>query len=453
MDPSAQSSPSPLPGDASLSDSDSQAQLIQRSVSNAILQAMGSMSTVLSQTISQALSAHPLAGARLAPPEIAQHSFAAEPPVGQETMTGVLMTTPDDALRSRKRACPRQADKSRVWKHARALADAVSDSDLGSGPEVPAEATDFSEEDDSPLGSDPIATPPAVPLTKDSSSASADNFPLDSSGAPMFDPEALHHPRSAEWLPDTQISSYLEHWARRPLSKEARSKLRAECPRPIIPHKVCDTPVVDPKMTQFLSKSGWNAKRGLDSALRGCQDKLLDIFGPLAKIMELAESARQEGSHIDPEELTGWAQRAICIAGGANASLSVERRKAILLRIDPKLINLAQTETGKEAEGLLFGDSFIKDLSRFVGTFSALDKAQATMRKVFQGRVSHRAGSNRGRLSGRSSTRGRGVSRGSFSQRAAFQDQRSPQTFFPSRGGQWRSRSFRGNTAPRKSFG
>ncbi|XP_044148680.1 uncharacterized protein LOC122937730 isoform X2 [Bufo gargarizans] len=276
---------------------------------------------------------------------------------------------------------------------------------------------------------------------------------VDPSGNPLFDPDALHHPRSAEWMPVAHVSDYLEHWVRRPLSKEARSKLRAECPRPLIPNKVCETPAVDQKMTQFLAKTGWNPRKGLDSAIKSCQDKLLDIFGPLAKIFEMAESAKVDGSPVDPEELTGWIQRAICIAGSTNSSLSIERRKAILFKIDPKLANLALTETGKEAQGQLFGDSFIKDLSRYVGAFTALDKAQSSMKRVFQGRVSTRAGSGRGRLSGRSSYQARSSGRGSFNQRPPFQDQRNPPSFFPARGGQWRSRSVRGNPSYRKSFG
>ncbi|XP_040261452.1 uncharacterized protein LOC120977528 [Bufo bufo] len=184
-------------------------------------------------------------------------------------------------------------------------------------------------------------------------------------------------------LPLDHVSKYLEARVRCPLSREARNKLRAECPRPIIPNKVCDTPSVDPKMIQFLSKAGWNPRKGLESALRSCQDKLLDVFGPLAKIFDLAESAKAEGGQVDPVELREWVQRAICITGNVNTSLSMERRKAILFKIEPKLANLALTETGKEAQGLLFGESFIKDLGRYVGAFTALDKAQSSMKRVF----------------------------------------------------------------------
>lgn len=46
------------------------------------------------------------------------------------------------------------------------------------------------------------------------------------------------------------------------------------------------------------------------------------------------------------------------------------------------------TEAGKEADGLLFGESFIKDLGRYVGAFTAPDKAQSSMLNKFHGQVS-----------------------------------------------------------------
>ncbi|XP_044141355.1 uncharacterized protein LOC122931355 [Bufo gargarizans] len=276
----------------------------------------------------------------------------------------------------------------------------------------------------------------------------------DPSGEPLFDPDSLHHPRSAEWLPLEHVSKYLEARVRCPLSKEARNKLRAECPRPVIPNRVCETPAVDPKMTQFLARSGWNPRRGLESALRSCQDKLLDIFGPLAKLFDLAETAKAEDKQVDPLELREWVQRAICIAGNVNTSLAIERRKAILFKIEPKLSNLALTEAGKEAQGLLFGEPFIKDLGRFVGAFTALDKAQSSMKRVFHGRVSTRAGSFRGRLSGRAQFQSRGSGRGSYSQRSSFQEHRREQSsFFPSRGSSWRPRGYRGNPSSRRPYG
>ncbi|XP_044127310.1 uncharacterized protein LOC122921396 [Bufo gargarizans] len=417
--------------------------------------AMGSMSSVLSQTITQALSALPT-GVPSQLPSAAPQPTSIDPPVAQGTVTGAHPATPETVLSSRKRALSRRAERARTWKCARAQSPDLSVSDGVSDEEALADF-DYGVEED-------LTLPVPVPSTSAAAASSAKDLAatstatraegvLDEAGELMFDPESLHHPRSAEWLPSPHVGAYLEHWVRHSLSRESRNKLRAECPRPVVPNKVCDTPLVDPKMSQFLAKTGWNAKKGLDSALRSCQDKLLDVFGPLTRILEMAEAARIEGSPVDPVELRGWAQRAICLAGNANTAVAIERRKAILFKIDPKLANLALTEAGKDAQGLLFGESFIKDMGRFVGTFTALDKAQASMRRVFQGRVSHRAGSGRGRLSGRANFQARGANRGSSGHRPQFQDQRTASPFFSTRGNQWRSRSFRGNPNHRRPLG
>ncbi|XP_044137826.1 uncharacterized protein LOC122928733 [Bufo gargarizans] len=428
-----------LPAVSNTIHTDSHAVDLQQSISAAIANAMGNVSSMISQSISQALRAQ-----NTAPTQ----PVAVAPVTSRINCNDGLAPSKDNVHRSRKRACPRQAEKARPWKSARARPELSSDSEIESDEEVFSDGHYASDVDlegvrvaDELEGFSPPLHPP-------SSVGPDDNLPgssslIDPQGTPLFDPDSLHHPRSAEWLPIPHVAQYLESRVRKPLSKETRNKLKAECPRPLIPNK----------MIQFLSKSGFNPRKGLDSALRACQDKLLDSLGPMTKIFELAETARIEGTAIDPEELSGWAQGAICLLGNVNSSLSIERRKALLMKIEPKLSNMALTEAGKEAQGLLFGDSFIKDLGKFVGAFTALDKAQSSMRKVFHGRVSNRAGSFRGRLSGRVHFQTRGSARGPYNHRPSFQDQRQQSTFFPSRGQTFRSRGFRGNLGSRSPLG
>lgn len=78
---------------------------------------------------------------------------------------------------------------------------------------------------------------------------------------------------------------------------------------------------------------------GLESALRSCQDKHLDIFA-----FEMAESAKATNAPIDPHELSGWVQRAIC---NINTFIFIKRRRAILFGVDPKLAYEVLTDTGK----------------------------------------------------------------------------------------------------------
>ncbi|KAM4807615.1 LOW QUALITY PROTEIN: uncharacterized protein WCC33_005133 [Rhinophrynus dorsalis] len=216
----------------------------------------------------------------------------------------------------------------------------------------------------------------------DSPSTSTTPTLLDARGDPMFDPEGIKHPRSSDWTPRPNVAQYLETWVRKPISRATRSKLRAECPRPVIANRVCETPELDPKMVQFIAKSGKDPRRGVDQALKSCQDKLLDSLGPLTKIFELSEEALQSKKPIDVQVLRGWVQRAICMIGNANSAIASERRRALLLRIDPKLAEMANSEPGPSAKGQLFGDTFIKDLGKFVAFFTALDKAQISLRKV-----------------------------------------------------------------------
>ncbi|XP_069098274.1 olfactory receptor 1468-like [Pleurodeles waltl] len=146
-------------------------------------------------------------------------------------------------------------------------------------------------------------------------------------------------------------------------------------------------------MLLFFTKFGKDPKKGVDRAWSNCQASLLDLVSPLTRIFDLAEEAKIEGSQVDPDILSNSAQRAICMLGNANSYISQERRKSLLLRIDPKLSSLSSKEEGLNADGLLFGDSFIKEMSKYFSTFNSLDKAHSSMKRIFSNRVFGRAGS------------------------------------------------------------
>ncbi|XP_078506532.1 uncharacterized protein LOC144766620 [Lissotriton helveticus] len=252
-----------------------------------------------------------------------------------------------------------------------------------------------------------------------------------------FNPADIVHPRSSDWAPPPEVAGYLQQNLRRSFDREVRSRLRSECPRPDVPNRVAETPEIDPNMLAFLKKFHKDPKKGIDRAWRRCQDKLLDTVGPLAKILELALVAKETGALIDPDILAGWAQRSICFVGNANCAISSERRKSLLMRMDSNLAELASAEPGPLAEGLLFGDKFVKDVSKYMGTFTSLDKAQTNLRKVFQTGLSGRAWRGRGRSPGLSYSQG--PQRGGYgSGRGDFQDTTRGGTFYPSR------RQFRG---------
>ncbi|XP_040178560.1 LOW QUALITY PROTEIN: uncharacterized protein LOC120912608 [Rana temporaria] len=142
------------------------------------------------------------------------------------------------------------------------------------------------------------------------------------------------------------------------------------------------TPEVDPILAKYLLKTGKFPKKGIDRSFKNIQDRVLDLFGPLTKILNLAEQAANTGQTVDLTQLRGWAQRAICLTGSANTACSVERRRSILMRLDPQLAHLAESEPGPAAEGMLFGDTLVRDINKFVGMFNSLDKAQTSLKKA-----------------------------------------------------------------------
>ncbi|XP_040286735.1 uncharacterized protein LOC120999812 [Bufo bufo] len=242
LTPSGEDGHIPIPGDQTID--------FQASLSSAIAAAMGSMTSVISQTIAQALAAHPTTSQSPQPVMVSSPTGPGPSASRKRIQKGDDVPTNVGAPGPRKRARTRRAERTRNWKSARALQEMDSDSDIGSEEEALDDAFEEAEEDPSGVMED-------NPLPGCSSLLSAaDGMPApltDPSGEPLFDPDSLHHPRSAEWLPLEHVSKYLEARVRCPLSKEARNKLRAECPRPVIPNRVCETPAVDPKMTQFLA--------------------------------------------------------------------------------------------------------------------------------------------------------------------------------------------------------
>ncbi|XP_044136978.1 uncharacterized protein LOC122928313 [Bufo gargarizans] len=235
---------------------------------------------------------------------------------------------------------------------------------------------------------------------------------MDPSGQAMFDPRNIRHPRSGEWSPPEHLSRFMHLWLRKPLEKEVRNRLRSECPRPSLPDKVAQTPEFDKVMTTFMMRSGRDPRRGLEKGLWGAQDNLLDSVGPLARIMYLADDAYAKADSFSTEDfrewahdIREWAQRCFCFIGNANVTLSSERRKAALFRINGKLADLGTKEIGPQAQGKLFGEPFLKELNKHVNVFTSLNKAQSSMRSVFRSNptrgVFGRAGRQRGRAASR----------------------------------------------------
>ncbi|XP_069082882.1 uncharacterized protein [Pleurodeles waltl] len=227
-----------------------------------------------------------------------------------------------------------------------------------------------------------------------------DQQEAEDSSSDMSDPEGFYHLRSSEWRPEQKVAEYVASKIRQPLDKLVWARLKAECPRPTLPGKVAATPELDPKMCTFFAKYVKDPKKGIDRSWRACQDKLLDVLGPLTQIIQLAEHARRTDTPLPTDIVAGWAQRAVCLLGNANCAISTERRRSLLIKIDPNLEELSGSEAGAVAQGNLFGDPFFKKLGKFVATLSALDKAQTSIKRIFPQKVFGGAGRGRVRSSG-----------------------------------------------------
>ncbi|XP_056400022.1 uncharacterized protein LOC130294360 [Hyla sarda] len=308
------------------------------------------------------------------------------------------------------------------------------------------EGTDSGSENEAGLQADFPSTDPGVPV----------ETILDTLGQPFFHPEAIIHPRSGDWAPLPQVAAYIEYWTRRTLDRVNRNKLRAECPRPFLSKKVAITPEIDPVLMKYLSKSGKYSKKGIERSLKAIQDRILDLLGPLTKILNLSEQAASSGDPVDITQLRGWAQRAMCMLGTANTTCSIERRRSILMKLEPQLSHLAENEPGPSAEGLLFGEDLLKNINKFVGLFTGLDKAQNSLKKS-SGKVFNKAGRGRGRSAGRGNYY-RPYARPPAQPYVPPPQQYTmpmaqPAPFFPPRGRPWRGRGGRGYPRSRPSSG
>ncbi|KAM8977614.1 uncharacterized protein RCH25_047525 [Pelodytes ibericus] len=433
---------------------------MSRSVTQAIQLAMGLMSANIAQSISSALMntnapvtqnvSQPTGKRTLTtgPGRKASCKTHHTQPITSKKLKMGMATPATEAVVTPRKRAQYRAKSVRNWKAAKAALDYSSSESFAE--EVSDESdepdTDIPSEEDIPDNSAEVGLV-TLPVPTDTATL------LDPQGEPLFDSDNLQHPRSAEWFPADHIAKYIAARVRKPLDKITRNKLRAECPRPTVPDLACDTPEVDPKIAQFLGKSGWKTKKGLDFSLRVCQDKVLDIMGPCAKIFELVETGLSNDTPVDLPTIKGWIQRVICLIGNANTAIATERRKAILLKIEPKLVNMAVTEPGPPAKGLLFGDNFVKELGSFVHTFTSLDKAQSKMKRVFQNKVFGGAGRFRGRLPGRGSRGPFRGSRGPTSTRSSFVEHRPASTaFFPQRSRPWQNRGARGSYQSRRPY-
>ena len=96
----------------------------------------------------------------------------------------------------------------------------------------------------------------------------------------------------------------------------------------------------------------------------------LDAVAPLAAILEGAEVGE-----LTPEHAYSAAQVALVFMGSANNHMAQERRKRILMNVNPTLKSMADEENAfQQAAPMLFGEEFAKKATDRVEAIKAIKK-------------------------------------------------------------------------------
>ena len=227
----------------------------------------------------------------------------------------------------------------------------------------------------------------------------------------------LNEDSPGRWEASEELSSLLNVlFIDKTLSTYERKQITKEFPRPNI--EAVYTPVLDNYLSSLIAGA-----KGVDKEPKRLQDQILDVVVPSNNI----------------NGLYACLTKALCLLGSINNQLTVQRRKHILDKLNPKLNSLA-TEPFPDAGKMLFGESFeekIKQRNETARIISAATAKKPANQFFRRGAPSSyrpwRGGQERGRWNyqarGRYSFRTRGRGRGRFpnSQFQTSQSQQSQQ--------------------------
>ena len=125
-------------------------------------------------------------------------------------------------------------------------------------------------------------------------------------------------------------------------------------------------PKLDPMLATVLLKDAMKT----DSYLSRLQRFWLDAVAPLAAILEGSDAGG-----LTPEQAYAAAQSALCLLGNANNYMAQERRKRVLMNVNPALKSMAEEEnTFQQAGPMLFGEEFAKKATDRVEAVKAIKK-------------------------------------------------------------------------------
>ena len=131
----------------------------------------------------------------------------------------------------------------------------------------------------------------------------------------------------------------------------------------------CDSiryPKLDPVIQAIVPNEATKA----DGYLSCLQQFWLDATAPLTAIIETAEEGK-----LTPELVVSAAQTALVLMGDAHQHMAQERRKQLLMNLNPALKSMANDEKSfKNAAPMLFGNEFAKLATERVDQLKAISK-------------------------------------------------------------------------------
>ena len=126
-----------------------------------------------------------------------------------------------------------------------------------------------------------------------------------------------------------------------------------------------------PKLDKIVKDRLHQETAKLDRVLARIQALTLDAVGPLTTIVEQAEA-----NALTMEGALAAARMAIKFIGNASVQISQERRRKAIMDMNPKLVDMAESDTiFEDAAPNLFGDKFAKEAKDRKDQLRCLDRA------------------------------------------------------------------------------
>ena len=167
-------------------------------------------------------------------------------------------------------------------------------------------------------------------------------------------------------LPE-ELSEFLSVAFKKPMSADRRKKLTVKYPRLAISQT--KPPAIDKAILSLVQTRKHIVSH--DRFLSKLQCFASDAIGPLVYLLKELQSSKG----VTKEKAVQAIQAAPCFTGNTFATLSVERRRSILLQLNQQLAPMAEEEFDNNRK--LFGDDFGKGAKEKANAIRSLSKSSS----------------------------------------------------------------------------